>query len=290
MGPMTRVALVGVAAAAAAVAGVLELGRSGSPPAIAPAESVSVRAVFEPAVVDFGDPVTAHVVVLLDRRAVQPSTLRITDDIAPLTTLSAPKTVPTISGRLETVSITERVACLTDPCVARTVDFPRVRVSVSRRDRSVATAAASWRPLQVNSRVGAADLTASAPPFAADTTLGSPGYRLSPSTAATVLDVVSAVAAAGAIALIALQLVALTRTRRRTDTGDELERALRLVREAEQRPVPDRRRALGRLARLLRAIDGGLGRAASDLAWSEPGPERQAVDEFVTRVERDRVS
>lgn len=287
---MTRVALVGVAATAAAVAGVLTLSRSGGPQAIAPTKPISARAVFEPAVVDFGDPVTAHIVVLLDRAAVQPSTLRITDDIAPLTRLSAPETLRTISGRLETVSITERVACMTDPCIARTVAFPRVRVSVSRRDRSDATAVASWRPLQVKSRVSAADLTASAPPFAAETNPGSPGYRVSPSTAATLLDVVSAVAAAGACALIALQLIALARRRRRADTGGELERALRLVREAEERPVPDRRRALGRLARLLGATDGGLGRAASDLAWSEPGPERQAVDELVTRIEREGFS
>lgn len=287
---MTRIVLLGVAASAAAIAGVLALGRTGSAPAIAPTMPVSVRAVFEPAVVDFGDPLTVHVVVLLDRGAVQPPTLRITDDLAPLTTLSAPETVRTISGRLETVSITERAACLTEPCIARTVAFPRVRVSVSGRDRGVATAVTSWRQLQVKSRVSAADLTASAPPFAADTNPGSPGYRVSPSTAATALDAVAALAAAGAVALVALQLAALTRRRRRTDAGDELERALRLVREADERPVSDRRRALGQLARLLGSGDGGLGRAASDLAWSKPAPERQTADELVTRVERERGS
>ncbi|MGH2935936.1 MAG: hypothetical protein ACRDL2_15685, partial [Gaiellaceae bacterium] len=224
---MTRVVLVGVAAASA-VAAVLTLGRGGSPPAIAPAEPISIRAVFEPAVVDFGDPLTAHVVVLLDRSAMQPSTLRITDDLAPLTMLSAPVTVRTISGRLETVSITERAACLTGPCIAHTIGFPRVRVSVTGRDRHVVTAITSWRPLNVKSRVSAAELGLSAPPFAANTNPGAPGYRVSPTTAETVLDVVSGAAAAGVVALVALQLAALRGRRRRTEVGDELERALQL--------------------------------------------------------------
>jgi hypothetical protein len=70
--------------------------------------------------------------------------------------------------------------------------------------------------------------------------------------------------------------------------ADELSRALRLVREAEARPVPDRRRALALLSRLLQSKDGALGRTARDLAWSRRGPEPPPVDELVTRVERGR--
>ena len=64
--------------------------------------------------------------------------------------------------------------------------------------------------------------------------------------------------------------------------------ALRLLREARQRSAPDRRRALALRARLLPGADAPLGRAARDLAWSEPPPERDAVDEIVTQVERER--
>jgi len=79
------------------------------------------------------------------------------------------------------------------------------------------------------------------------------------------------------------------RRRRAAASADELARALRLVREAEERPVPDRRRALALLARLLRNRDAELGDAASDLAWKEPAPERQAVDALVAEVEQETV-
>jgi hypothetical protein len=60
------------------------------------------------------------------------------------------------------------------------------------------------------------------------------------------------------------------------------------VREAETRPVPDRRRALALLARVLRNRDAGLGPAASDLAWSEPPPDPQSIDALVGDVEGER--
>jgi len=83
-----------------------------------------------------------------------------------------------------------------------------------------------------------------------------------------------------------LQALALGRGRRRQVPGDELSRALRLVREAEERPVPDRRRALALLARLLRTT--ALGTAARDLAWSEPAPDREAIAALVADVEGER--
>ena len=66
-----------------------------------------------------------------------------------------------------------------------------------------------------------------------------------------------------------------------------LDRALALAREAEQRPPPDRRRALGLLARLLGPRDPRLADAADDLAWSAPAPTSDALAELVTQVERE---
>jgi hypothetical protein len=80
------------------------------------------------------------------------------------------------------------------------------------------------------------------------------------------------------------------RRRRGEPTVDELERALRLAREAENRPPPDRRRALGLLARLLDARDRRLSGTASDLAWAEPEPEQAALATFVADVEREVTS
>lgn len=276
-----RIALVAAALALAAAAAVLLVGRSGSAPAIAPTAPVIVRSAFDPPAVEFGDALTARVVVLLDRDAVRPQTLKVTEDLAPLTQLAAPATVRTVRGRLETVSITTRVACLTDVCLTRQLHFPRVRVTVSGR-----TASSRWKALAVKSRVTAADLAAANPRFQADTAPGAPSYRIAPATAATLLDIVAILAAIGAVALVGLQVLA--HARRRPAASDELARALRLAREAEERPAPDRRRALGLIARLLGGEEDDLGRAADDLAWSEPKPEQQNVRELVSRVERER--
>jgi hypothetical protein len=280
---VTRVSIAAGALAAAAAAAVLVIGRSSSAPAIVPAAPVAVRTAFEPSVVAFGDAVTARVVVLLDRGAVRPRSLHITDDLAPLTQLAAPSTVRSVRGRLETLSITQRVACLTDACLVTPLHFPRARVTVSGR-----TASSAWSPLVVKSRVTAADLAAASPHFEADTAPGAPSYRFAPATVAPLLDVVAIVAAVGAVALAGLQALAYTRRRRPAVADDELRRALRLAHEAEDRPVPDRRRALGLVARLIGGEHDELGRAADDLAWSEPKPESRALHDLVSQVERER--
>jgi hypothetical protein len=249
---------------------------------------VHVTAAFAPARVQFGDPVTARVVVVLDRDAVVSRTLRIDEGLAPLTQLAAAKTVRAVRGSVETVTLTVRAACLGDACLRARLTFPAVRVSVTRRDGRAAELATRWAPLRIGSRVTAADVAATKPRFEADTTPGPPTYRVSPSTATTVLETAAGLAAFGALVLAALQVRARLRRSRPRLPADELARALRLAREAERRPVPDRRRALGLLARVLEATDGALGRAASDLAWSEPQPEPPAIDGLVTRVEQER--
>jgi uncharacterized membrane protein YccC len=97
-----------------------------------------------------------------------------------------------------------------------------------------------------------------------------------------------AVVLALAGATLALSEARRRRRRRRGKPAlSELERALRLAHEAENRPPPDRRRALGLLARLLAARDRRLSGTASELAWAEPEPERAALATFVTDVERE---
>jgi hypothetical protein len=284
MDALRRAILVAAAAAVAAIV-VLVLVGGGSAPAPAPSAPVEVRAGFEGAAVQFGDPFVARVVVVLDRGAVQAHTLHVGYDLAPLTPLAAPMRRRSVSGRLETVTIAQRVACLTAPCLARTIALPRVHVSVTARAGRTATASAAWRPLRLGSRVSAADLARANPRLVAETAPGPVSYRVAPATAATVLEAVAALAAAGAAALLALEALAFVRRRRRAVAGDELARALRLVREAEERPVPDRRRALGLLSRL---AGGASAHAARDLAWSEPAPEPEHLDELVARLEQER--
>jgi hypothetical protein len=282
-----RRAVVIAGPAAVAVVAILLLAHSGSTPAGAPTAPLAVHATFAPPLVQFGDPTTVRIDVELDRGAVQSKTLHLTTDLTPLTALSAARTSRTISGRLETVSIVQRVACLSDPCLAKTVTLHPVRASATTRGGAVSRASSSPL-LLVGSRVTAADLARATPHFAADTAPPVPSYRIAPSTAAPVLDVIAALAAGGAAVLVALQVLAVGRRRRREGATDELAHALRLAREAETRPVPDRRRALALLARVLRSRDVRLGPAVSDLAWSEPPPDPQAIDALVSDVEGGR--
>jgi hypothetical protein len=138
----------------------------------------------------------------------------------------------------------------------------------------------------VSTRVAAADLVAAKPPFRGDTLPPPPGYRIAPDTLALALDVFAALFAAAGVGLATWLGIAFARRRRAPRTADELELALRRTREAEARPVPERRRAVGLLARLLEARGRRLAGAASELAWSEPTPEPEALSTLVTEVER----
>jgi hypothetical protein len=292
MGSVTRFVLPGAVLAAAAVAGVLLLGRADSSARATPSAPLLVRASFDSPRVAFGDRLTARVTVLVDRSLVRPDTLRLSDDLAPLTEVGPARTTETTHGRLTAVSVETTAACLTDPCVARSGDtplrLPRVTVRVESRDSRVLRADARWPTLHVGSRVSSDDLARLRPRFVADTAPPAPGYAVAPSTLAAVLDALAAVLAAACVVLTVGLIV-----RRRTGAAPaagELETALRLAREAESRPPADRRRALQLLARRLDARQQRLAGAARDLAWSEPPPERQDVSRLVAEVEREVTS
>ena len=119
-----RIIAVFTLAGLGAVVGVLALSHAVSAPAFAPGAPVEVAASFDHAFVQFGDRITARVVVALDTRRVQPRTLRIADDLAPLTQLGAGLLHgPLDAGqprRLVTLSAVP-VACLTSACVVPVV-------------------------------------------------------------------------------------------------------------------------------------------------------------------------
>jgi hypothetical protein len=296
VGALTRTgALVAIAVAAAAVAAVLVLSRGGSASGPAPTASLVVSTSFAPPAVSFGDRVIAHVVVLLDRGSVRPGSLRLSDDITPLTTLAAPATTTITHGRLTVVSVAIAGACLTQNCVVAKGDaklkLPHVVATVSTRDGRTLHATVAWPLLDIHSGITAADLAPVNPPFRVDTTPAAPSYRLSPATLAALLDVLAVVLVLSGIALGSRQLAVLARRRRRDrPAGGELEQAIRLARSAEARPAPDRRRALALLARLLGTRDDRLAVAADDLAWSRGQPESGELAELVGEIEREVVS
>lgn len=280
MGPMRRGV---VATAALLAAGALASGASAAP--------IVVRATFDPATVQFGDAIDAHVVVVLDAASVRPESLRLVDDTAPLTPVSSAHTSRSVQGNTVTIATARTFSCLSSACVAASGDatptLPPVTATVVMRDGKTVRATAAWPALRVSGRVSSADLARTRPPFRASTAPPPPSYRFAPGTLARLLDGLAIALALGAFVLVAAQWRRLARSRRAGPAGDELERALRLVREAESRPPPDRRRALGLLARVLRARARPLSRKASDLAWARPEPEPDAVATFVTDVEED---
>jgi hypothetical protein len=270
------VAIVVLVAAAAAV-GVVLLGHTGGQSSVPVFRTVSARASFDPPQIQFGDPVTARVVVLVDGGA----PVSVAPDLAPLTRLGTPQTTRARRGRLDVVTTTIRAACLAQQCVAKQVRLAPVRITVGRR-----TTTTRFPALHVHSRVTEADLAGGAPQFRGDVRPPAPTYRIAPGTLAILLDVLAALLAAAAVLLGAREIVRIVRRRRAAAPPTELELALLRARESEARPAPDRRRALGQLARLLDRRDAKLADAARDLAWSEPAPERDSMSTLVTEVER----
>jgi hypothetical protein len=283
-----RIAGVCVLVLAGAVAALLALGSSASGPAPAPAPSapVEVAASFAPPVAEFGDRILARVTVALDTRRVRPQTLRLADDLAPLTQLGAAQTSRSTQGSLELVTVVVPVSCLSAPCVARSgvarVGLPLVHVSVQARDGRIARALAAWPTMSVRGRVTASDLAAHPLPFEAGTSPPASTYRIAPGTLGALLDLLAALCALGAIAFAGWEAQLRIKSRRRQPSA--LERALRLTREAERRPAPDRRRALALLGRALDRDQRSS--AVRRLAWSEPVPEPHELEELVSDLEQ----
>lgn len=284
------VALAAVAGAAVVV-GVAALLPSSQKNGSAPDRPLAVRATFSPAAVEFGDTVTAHIVVTMDARAVRRPSLKVAYGVAPLTQLGRVVERRTARGALSIVTYDVRAACLSDACVAasgrRTVAPRAVRAEVERRDGGRAGATAAWTPLVVSGRVSPADLAQAQPPFRAETTPPQPTYRIRPTLLAGLLDGAAALLAACAAGLAAAAVLHARRPRHEA-AQDELARALRLARDARGRPERDRRTAAGYVARLLARRDERLAHTADELAWSRPAPSADSLTELVEGVERER--
>jgi len=242
-----------------------------------------------PPVVGFATPVTAHVVVVLRRDTVESNRARIATPIAPLTLLEPTHDSRASRGDVDVVTVELRAACLDQRCVSATgvrrLALPSVEVEVPRRDGTPITAKAPWPRLAVRGRVTAADLARSPLPFRAE--LGAPrvSYRVSPSTLTAALLAAAAILALAALAL-AGRLVVRSERRRHIVVLSDLQRALALARSSEKRSAPDRRRALGLLARVLGARGDRLAPATSALAWSAPSPTPGSPADLVDEVER----
>ena len=222
--------------------------------------------------------------------------LRIDNGFAPLTQLRPARTTRTRQGRLAVVSVSVSAACLGKACAtgigAVAIAPPPVTVQVRTRRGVTLRRTARWSPLHVTSRVAAADLAVAEPPFRHDALPPPPGYLIAPArlrARSTFLLPCSprpvSVSRRGRDSpsgTVAVRRPPSTRTRSSSRSCG--------LREVKARPAPERRRALGLLARLLDARDRRLAGAARELAWSKPAPEPEALSAFVAEVERTVVS
>ena len=270
-----------IALAAVAAAAVVFIARGGASAGTTAGSAAGATASLDQTAVEFGDPVTATVAVTAPRG----SSIDVSADLAPLTQLGRTRITRVTHGSVQTVTYATRASCLDDRCITRTKPKRvQLRPAVVRVGGERATAA--WPALTVQRRVSPADAAKVTPPLRADTTPPAITYDVSPDHLALALDIAAAILAAAGVLLAGASAAALYRRRHRAAPLTGLERALALAREAEQRPEPDRRRALGLLARLLGARDKRLAGEADDLAWSAAAPTPGAVSSLVTEVEQ----
>lgn len=273
MGAVRRLLLV------ALLAGVLAPAAAAAP--------LTARGSFADATVQFGDVIHTRITVVVDG-SVRAGSVRVVDDPAPLTTVT-----PARTARVgDVIEVTRDAICLSSPCVSdtgsATPKLAAASVSAKLKDGRTVQVVVHWPQLTVRGRVTGGDLARSQPPFRASLLPPAPTYRTAPGTLAWLFDVLAIVLGLAVAALVLVQVRRWMRARGRPATADELDRALRLAREAEGRSPPDRRRAAGLLARLLGQRNAALAANASDLAWSEPQPQPEALESLVGQVEQGR--
>jgi hypothetical protein len=292
VGAVSRIAAaIAVLAAAAAAAAVL-LGHASSTGSLRTTSSLSAQASLAPSFARFGDPITARIAVLADRRAVDPSRIHVSYDLGPLELVGPVRTLRSTRGRTSVVEVDAPVACISAACTAdsgiRVLQLRPAAVEAPRRGGGTVTVRARWLALEVRGRVVAGDLEQETPPFRAELSPPPATYRLAPGTLALLLDALAALLAAAGVAVAGRQALAWSgRGHAAADERGELQRALALARESSGRPPADRRRALGLLARLLGQRGAALSGPASELAWSAPQPSSEAVSGLVEDVARE---
>ena len=262
-----------VAAALVAALLVVLLGHDRPGGGAAPPKPLLVRAQLTPSAVEFGDEVVARVVAVVDTREVDVRRLVVSDDLGPLTELGATTRTVTRRGSLATVVESTPVACLVQRCVSDAgevrLTLPAVRVTAPGR-----AVDAHFPALTIRGRATSSDTS-----LRADASPPAVTYRISTSTLGLVLDIVAALLAAAGVALAGREVARVAGRRRHAP--DPLARALVLVREAEGRPPPDRRRALELLDRVLH----GSRAEVSELAWSKPEPTSDELARIVDELQ-----
>ncbi|MGE5689358.1 MAG: hypothetical protein ACM33B_02260 [Pseudomonadota bacterium] len=260
--------------------------------ALAPAAGAAplvVRTSLDPGTVPFGAPTAAEVTVVVDTGAVDPDTVRVEADTAPLRRVGATATEREDGDGTRLLVRRLRVACVTDACrpadALRAVALQPVRVRATRRDGRPITVRASWPVLLVAPRVPAGAASGE-PVWRVDTRPPEATYRVRPSLLSGLLLALAAALATAAVGLVAWE--ARGRRRRRTHARrSELEAALAALRASLDADERERRRAAGTLARVLESRRDRHGGDAAALAWGEPEPRPDRLAALADEVERE---
>jgi hypothetical protein len=252
----------------------------------AQAAPARVSAALDRDTVEFADPVTATVTVFLEQGAA-PGGVRVHASVSPLTQLGGARVSDTTRAGARTVTYSVRASCLDQRCLSTTGGAKRIALRPAVVEIGSQRVTATWPVLEVRGRVSRADVARTHPPMRSDASPPAVTYRIAPARLALALDAAAALLAAAGLLLAGWTAVSLLRRRRRAAPPSGLGRALALAREAQRRAPPDRRRALGLLARLLDARHPRLAGTADDLAWSAPPPTPDALADLVTRVEHE---
>jgi hypothetical protein len=288
-----RLLAVGGLAAACVVALVLvaTLGGGGGD-APGPQGDVAISTSIAPSPLFFGDLVTARAEVLVNRRELDPDTVRLEATFAPFSLVGRPRESRTDSGRTTSIDARYTLQCLVEACLPQAggIALPKLLVHTRPSSDNQVIYNHSWPRVDVVSRVAPAALSIDPPPWRQQVALPAVTYRLEPGRLAAALTLAAALLVLCAFALVVREI---TRRRRmlleRARFRSALARALELARASATRGPDDRRRALALLARVL-AFDPNGGRrlapAAARLAWGRSEPSTAGLESLVDEIEK----
>jgi hypothetical protein len=244
-----------------------------------------LRAEAQPSSVGVGDELTYVVEARLDADDVDPDSVRVFADTGPFVQVGPARTTRDRDGSALAVRLEQRLVCLDLGCApvdgVRRIRLPAARVTARRAGGAPVTLRAVPLTLAVEPRIERSAVRAAPPPYRQQTALPTAGRGAARLFVPLVIATVVLLLAAALLAVLALRPRPTARPREA-----ELARALRLLRESETRPAPDRRRAAGLVSRVVAAAGAGsLADDAARLAWSEEAPDRAATGVLAQRAE-----
>jgi hypothetical protein len=243
---------------------------------------IRVQGTLTPRILLFGDTLIARIDVTLDRRQIDPDSVRFHADFTPWEVVGKPRLERRDGGRTTLVRTTWVLRCLIGPCVPpralAPLEFDPAQITYGGGEAT----RLRWPVLYVHSRLPAGDLDragSASHPWRVDLiSLPEPSYRVAPRLLVALL-----LAAAGLLVLAGAFFAyrALPERREAPPPPPEppppppsvLEQALALLEDpAPDDGVADRRRALELIADELEARDARLAGTARALAWREEMP------------------